>query len=253
MGDKQNTNNLLGKLSLLYFCIVGMSVFLTFSIPMVLSGLLRRLHPNVSALHYQIALIMVKVYIFLTPIKLKINNFHIIKEHYSKKSVLVANHRSHMDMFLLLANVFKLRAAANSYLFTVPLLGQVMAVSGHFKLEKGNIKKFITEQERIKRSIHAFDSVLFFPETTRCNPGMEGTQKFRLTPFKLAKESNAVIIPIAIKNTDAMWPKGFSAIDYSKEITIDVLPPLNVNDYDTTSLIAKACQAKIEKCLRGES
>lgn len=247
MKTKNYFNNVLERLSLLYFAFVGLSIFITFSIFMLLTGVLRNHHPLISSLHYYTMLYPIKLYIWLSPIKYSISGLEVLEKVKDKNIILIANHRSHMDMFLLLANIYRLRAVANSYLFKVPLIGTIMSLSGHFKLEKGNITQYLGEETRIKKSITSKDRVLFFPETSRCPQGMKGTQKFRLIPFKIARELEAYIIPIAISNTDNVWPKYKMQINYKEKINIQILPPIYSKDFENTAHLAKYTKLMIEE------
>lgn len=234
-----NFSKIKNHLSLVYFSLLGLVIFLPFSPFLVALALLSIFFPKSMDLYYWLMLKGISFYIAVSPLRFKVKNLPNLKKINQQKCIIVCNHRSHLDMFLFLSNVYKVRAVANSYLLMIPILGQVIWMSGHFMVKAGNIKAYQKALKKIKVALNRQDKVLFFPETHRCNPGFFGIHKFHLTAFQTARENNVEIIPVVLHGTDKVWPKGSLSMDFSQTVSIKELAPINPNSFhDTASLVS---------------
>lgn len=229
-----DTNKFIGQLSLLYFAILGVIHFLILLTPLVIFTFLALIFPKFINGSYFFLLLGIKSYIRLSPVKFKEKNLVSLLSS-SKKFMIVSNHRSHLDMFIFLANVYKLRAVANAKIFKVPVLGQVMKMTKQFPLERGNVETFTRTMKDIQKAFIDGHVVLFFPEMTRSFPDEKGIKKFRLTAFQLARENNIEIIPVVLSGTDLIWPKGKSEMHFSHEMSIHALAPVRPNDFSSSA------------------
>ncbi len=243
-----DTNKFIGQLSLLYFVILGVIHFLIFLIPLVIFAFLALIFPKFMDVCYFFVLLGIKSYLRLSPIKFKEKNLDSLLSS-SKNFMIVSNHRSHLDMFLFLANVYKLRAVANAKIFKVPFLGQVMKMLKQFPLERGNVETFTKTLKDIQKAFTLGHVVLFFPEMTRALPGAEGIKKFRLTAFQLARENNVEIIPVVLSGTDLIWPNGKSELHYSHQVSMHALAPVKPNDFSSSAELCSHIHKLMEKKL----
>jgi 1-acyl-sn-glycerol-3-phosphate acyltransferase len=120
--------------------------------------------------------------------------------------VVVANHVSTADPFLLSWLPWDMQWIAKEELFRLPVLGTLLRLSGDISLTRG-------EGESVRRMFvkcrHALDhglSIMIFPEGTRSRDG--GVRNFKDGAFQLAIEAQAPILPIAIAGTGRCMPKG---------------------------------------------
>jgi 1-acyl-sn-glycerol-3-phosphate acyltransferase len=118
--------------------------------------------------------------------------------------LLISNHRSHLDVFLFLANVRGVRVLAKDMLFRVPGLGFIMRMSHQIPVARGDMDSYLRSLETVKGYLRNQETVLIFPEMTR---GLSGLQEFRLAPFKIAREIGADILPVVIRGSEAVWPR----------------------------------------------
>jgi len=109
--------------------------------------------------------------------------------------VVVANHESQADPFLLSFLPWDMRWVAKEDLFKQPLSGWAMRLGGDIPLRRG-------EGESVLRG---GISVMMFPEGTR-SPGGE-LMPFKDGAFDLAIRAGVPILPIALAGTRAMRPK----------------------------------------------
>ncbi len=227
------------KLSLAYFAILGAVIYLFLAPFLWFISIFSLVFPRAMDLYYLILLVGIRIYIKVSPLKFRLKNFNNLSRINQEECLIVSNHRSHLDMFLFLAEVYKLRAMANAGLKKVPFLGIVIWMSGHFFVRRGDVELHKKALANMNEAFRRHDKVLIFPEATRCEPGLQGMNKFHLTAFQLARESGIKIIPVVHHGTDQVWPKHFMGMNFTYPISIQALPPVNPNDFPDSASLAK--------------
>jgi len=123
----------------------------------------------------------------------------------SKAYVVVANHESQADPFLLSFLPWDMRWVAKEELFKQPLSGWALQAGGDIPLRRGegdSVRACLAECERALRGCI---SVMMFPEGTRSPDG--NLLPFKNGAFDLAIRAGVPILPIALAGTRAMRPK----------------------------------------------
>jgi len=123
----------------------------------------------------------------------------------SKGFVVVANHESTADPFLLSWLPFDMRWVAKEELFRPPVIGWAMKWGGDIPLRRGEGDSVRAMMEECERALGGGISVMMFPEGTRSKDG-------ELLPFKdgafaLAIRAQVPVLPIALAGTREMRPK----------------------------------------------
>lgn len=162
-----------------------------------------------------------------------------------KKFIFVANHRSHLDVFILLTIIPGARILAKKALFSVPFLGLFMRVTKQIPVHHGRIDLFMQAMALVKAKVENGELVIVFPELTRCPAGFLGVQNFSSAPFKIAKDTGALVIPVAISNTDQAWPKGSTGISFRKPITLSILSPLEPSQFENAEHLKLTAHTRI--------
>lgn len=120
--------------------------------------------------------------------------------------VVVANHESYADVFLISRFPWEMKWLSKDTMFKIPLMGWMMQMAGDIKLVRGNrdsaADAIVQCRDRLKKRV----SVMIFPEGTR-------SKTWEMLPFKdgafrLAIESGAPILPIAVAGTRYAMAKG---------------------------------------------
>ncbi|MEB2313343.1 MAG: lysophospholipid acyltransferase family protein [Sorangiineae bacterium] len=127
---------------------------------------------------------------------------HILERAY----VVVANHESTADPFLLSFLPWDMRWVAKEELFKLPLLGWLMQFGGDIPIRRGARESVEEMLDECRRTLAAGMPIMMFPEGTRSPDG-------RLLPFKpgafqLAIEAGVPIVPVALAGTRHCRPKG---------------------------------------------
>lgn len=164
--------------------------------------------------------------------------------------ISVSNHRSHLDMFFLLARIANIRVIAKRSLFYVPFLGIMMRVMKMIPVKRGDTGSYLKALETAKCAVTENDPVHIFPEMTRCEAGFPGVQPFNLAPFKMIREAGVPLIPIVFCDTDRAWPKGKNALSFRRKVKVRALPPLFPKDYPDAESLRQAAWEKIDLAVR---
>ncbi len=138
-----------------------------------------------------------------------------------KACVLVANHRSLMDIVVLSGMFRHFKWVSRAEIFRVPFMGWNMTMNRYISLKRGDKKSIIKMMKDCEHAIKSGSSVLLFPEGTRSEDGE--LRRFLPGAFSLAKRMKVPIIPIVLNGTGEALPKNTFLLNGKCKITIDVL------------------------------
>lgn len=140
-------------------------------------------------------------------------------------SLIVINHRSHLDGFVLMDVVPDKKwftFAAKKELFETPLLRTGFTGAGLVEIDRKSGKLALETLSAAVRTMPARRSVVLFPEGTRARSDTLGT--FKAGAVLVARETGRTIRPIVIRDSDLLLPRG-TFIPRSGTVRVDVLPP----------------------------
>ncbi len=120
--------------------------------------------------------------------------------------VVIANHESVADPFLLSFLPWDMRWVGKEELFKIPFIGTMMRWSGDIAVRRGKGESVREMFEACHETLRAGQSVMLFPEGTRSADG--ALQKFKDGAFQLAIEAQVPVLPVAVSGTRECRPKG---------------------------------------------
>ncbi|HSF41803.1 MAG TPA: lysophospholipid acyltransferase family protein [Thermoanaerobaculia bacterium] len=145
--------------------------------------------------------------------------------------VFLANHQSLFDIPLLLATVpGQVRMMAKRSLFLIPIFGWALSAGGFIPIDRGDRstakarQSFSSAMNRLRGGV----SILLFPEGTRSLT--DTLLPFQRGGFLLALKQGLPIVPVGIRGTRAVQPKGNWAIRPGT-VTVCYGAPIQVTDY----------------------
>ena len=120
--------------------------------------------------------------------------------------VVVANHESYADIFLISCFPWEMKWLSKDTMFKIPCMGWMMQMAGDIKLVRGRRESAVDAIRQCRDRLAKKVSIMIFPEGSR-------SRDWEMLPFKdgafrLAIESGAPILPIAVAGTRGAMAKG---------------------------------------------
>ncbi|MBY0489555.1 MAG: 1-acyl-sn-glycerol-3-phosphate acyltransferase [Gemmatimonadaceae bacterium] len=120
--------------------------------------------------------------------------------------VVVANHESYADVFLISCFPWEMKWLSKDTMFKIPCMGWMMQMAGDIKLVRGDRDSTLNAIAQCRDRLTKKVSVMIFPEGTRSKT--QEMLPFKDGAFRLAIESGAPILPIAVAGTRNAMAKG---------------------------------------------
>lgn len=159
------------------------------------------------------------------------------KQNIDRKAsyVFMANHLSFLDGPLLFSLIPQaVRVILKKEVFRIPVVGQGMLHVGFIPVDRKRLKG---GKKSIDRAIRLMKekgySFLIFPEGTRSRDGK--IQAFKRGGFLLALRSRAFILPVSIKGSFELMPRGSFFVKKGR-IGVIFHPPVSVNGYSEENI-----------------
>lgn len=166
-----------------------------------------------------------------------------------KGYVVIANHESTGDIFLLTALSWDMRWVAKVELMRLPLIGQILWMCGDIPIRRGDRASVLRMLEACRETIRLGMPVMIFPEGTRAKDGT--LRPFKDGAFQLAIETGASVLPLALSGSRQCW--GHSEFSFGRaHARIRVLEPISTDGMTMEDLPALRDEARrrIEAALR---
>ncbi len=167
----------------------------------------------------------------------------------NKGCLVVSNHRSHLDAFLLFHELTHIRLVAKHLLYYVPLYGHLMPLLKMIRVKQNDPASYLRAMEKVKRGLLKGHRVHVFPEMTRCEPGALSTNIFQRAPFHAAREAGTPVLPIAFWGTDEIWGKGSQKISLGKKAWAKSLQPVDPKKFPDSLSLANHVRAEIDRAV----
>ena len=137
--------------------------------------------------------------------------------------VVVANHESNADPFLLSHLPWDMRWVAKEELFKTPAVGWLLRLAGDIPLRRGDGESVREMFATCRETLAGGLSVMLFPEGTRSKDGQ--LRAFKDGAFELAIEAQAPVLPIVVSGTRECIQKGSFMLGEARA-TARILAPI---------------------------
>jgi 1-acyl-sn-glycerol-3-phosphate acyltransferase len=155
--------------------------------------------------------------------------------------VFASNHRSYLDTAALFRYAGKrIGLVAKKELLKAPVLGQGMGFVNIIAIDRSNPERSRVSMEKAREVMANGYSFGVFVEGTRAMPGE--LLPFKKGAFHLAIQTDAPIVPVAIRNTDWMMGKR-TGVAYPGEIEMILLPPIETKGRDVMDVLRETREA----------
>jgi 1-acyl-sn-glycerol-3-phosphate acyltransferase len=122
-----------------------------------------------------------------------------------RPTVVVSNHESNADPFLVSFLPWEMKWLGKASLFRIPVAGWMMRMAGDIPVERGDSDSAKQAMSACARWLGLGVPVMLFPEGTRSKDGQ--LLPFKDGAFRLAIETGADILPLAVGGTGTALPK----------------------------------------------
>jgi 1-acyl-sn-glycerol-3-phosphate acyltransferase len=176
--------------------------------------------------------------------------------------VVVSNHMSNADPFLLSWLPWDMQWVSKEELFRLPLFGLLLKLGGDISVRRGEGESVRAMLAQCRFALKHGLSLMIFPEGSRTHEG--GVRVFKDTAFQLAIEEQAPVLPLAVAGTRGCMPKGarwfgrahaitrvLEPIE-TRGLTLDDLPRVRELARERVTAGVKALEAELEAELRAE-
>lgn len=162
-------------------------------------------------------------------------------------AVIVANHLSLVDILVLYGLYRPFKWVSKAEIFRVPAVGWNMVLNDYVRLTRGDRESIRAMMEHCRRHLAQGSPLLIFPEGTRSRDGK--LQAFKDGAFKLAREANVPVIPVALQGTYETLPKNGLVLRRRMDAHVQVLEPLDPARFAGVAELRDAARAAIAGAL----
>ncbi|GAB4221425.1 MAG: hypothetical protein Kow00102_17370 [Spirochaetota bacterium] len=165
--------------------------------------------------------------LIVTGVRVHIKGRETIKE--GMQYVIISNHQSQYDILALVTSLkIQFRWVIKKELLYVPLFGWALYAAKNVFIDRSNREKAIASINKAVNRLPQGVSLLVFAEGTRSKDGT--LQKIKKGGFTIAIERQMPILPVVVKGSRAILPKG-SLIFHSGNIEVVVCDPIPADQY----------------------
>jgi 1-acyl-sn-glycerol-3-phosphate acyltransferase len=156
--------------------------------------------------------------------------------------IYMSNHQSHLDIPILYATLPSptIRMLAKKELFEIPMWGRGLRAAEFVEVDRSNHVSAVESIEQAARLIRDGVSIYLAPEGTRSRDGRIG--KLKKGGFHLALGTGAPIVPVAIRGTIDMLPRGSRVMHRGCRVVVSIGQPIDVTGRDLASLSAQVME-----------
>ena len=153
--------------------------------------------------------------------------------------VYMSNHQSHLDIPMLYATLPSptIRMLAKKELFRIPVWGRGLRAAEFIEVDRGNHARAMQSIDYAAKLVRDGVSIYLAPEGTRSRDGRIG--KLKKGGFHLALGTGAPIVPVAVRGTIDILPRGSRVMQKGQRVDVTIGAPIGVEGRDLESLMAE--------------
>lgn len=141
--------------------------------------------------------------------------------------VFVSNHQSNFDIPILMSCIEKPKAfIAKVEMENMPILSRWMSEMGCIFMDRDDVRQSLKSISKGAENVKNGYSMVIFPEGTRSVDGEIG--EFKQGSLKLATKAKAKIVPVTIKGSKDIMPKGKKSIR-AANVQLVISEPIDTN------------------------
>ncbi|MFQ5743320.1 MAG: lysophospholipid acyltransferase family protein [Acidobacteriota bacterium] len=171
---------------------------------------------------YRLSRLALRMALWLAGIRFRVVGFERLDPQ--QNYLFLPNHQSNVDPpVMLLALGRDVRMMAKAQLFRLPLLGQALHLAGFVPVVRENRERAISAVDVAAGWLRRGRDFVVFPEGTRSRNGQ--LLPLKKGPFFLAVKGQVPIVPVVIRGTAGLMPRGSRRI-LSGRVAVEILEPI---------------------------
>jgi 1-acyl-sn-glycerol-3-phosphate acyltransferase len=148
----------------------------------------------------------------------------------SRNYLFMPNHISNVDPPVVVAALRRdTRMMGKASLFRIPVFGQVMSFAGFIPVERTERDSAIRAVDEAAARLRAGLDFVVFPEGTRSRDGK--LLPLKKGPFFLAQKGGVPVVPVSVRGTREVMPKGGMLIR-AGAVSVEIGSPIEVVDIE---------------------
>lgn len=170
-----------------------------------------------------------------------------------RRYMILCTHASHYDIpasFVALPG--SIRMLAKRELFAIPFLGRAMQAAEFPSIARQQHAQALRDLERARRMMESGIVLWVAPEGTRSPDGR--LQPFKKGCFRLALDTDAVIIPVAIRGIQHVLPARTWRLNLDQPVQLMIGDPIDAAGYGLDGLdsLMTDCRTRMQHLLDGQ-
>src|ERR1044071_7259535 len=167
--------------------------------------------------------------------------------------VYMSNHQSHLDIPMLYATLPSptIRMLGKKELFAIPIWGRGLRAAEFIEVDRSNHARAVKSIEHAARLVRDGVSIYLAPEGTRSRDGRIGPLK--KGGFHLARETGVPIVPVAIRGTIDILPRGGRVMHSGKRVDVTIGAPIHIEGRELADLMAEVREFLVNNAEHGGS
>jgi 1-acyl-sn-glycerol-3-phosphate acyltransferase len=205
---------------------------------------------NGRKVHFYCAVPWARIILWASSVRVQIDGLNTIDKE--RASIYIPNHLSIFDIFALLAALpVDFKFIFKEEIMRVPMLGWAMRKAGYISIDRSSPAKARRTFKQAVDMIRNGTSLVIFAEGTRSRNGH--LQPLKRGAFQLAIASGSLIIPVAIKGSNEIMPRGSFRLK-GGSIAIQLGSPISTGTYSRKSMpeLIERVAGSLRKMLEGE-
>jgi 1-acyl-sn-glycerol-3-phosphate acyltransferase len=185
---------------------------------------------------YRVAQLWVRVNLAICGVRLHVRRLTPLDR---AAYVFMSNHLSQYDILAVVAALekFQLRWVAKKELTRVPVFGWALVKTGHIIIDRSNHVQAVASLRAAQTQMAEGISIVIFPEGTRGTVG-KPLLPFKKGGFMIALETGFPIVPLAIRGSGEILPRG-SWYPVGGDVEVVVGAPIEVTGLDRDTLMQR--------------
>jgi 1-acyl-sn-glycerol-3-phosphate acyltransferase len=153
--------------------------------------------------------------------------------------IYMSNHQSHLDIPILYATLPSptIRMLGKTELFQIPIWGRGLRAAEFIEVDRSDHTKAMASIDYAARLVRDGVSIYLAPEGTRSRDGTIG--KLKKGGFHLALGTGAPIVPVAVRGTIDILPRGGRVMKTGQAVDVTIGAPIDVTGRDLDGLMAE--------------